>query len=203
MVDIQGMTPEVKTVSKLTFPTNPSMFSPCPFFPTFCVLLPLFPTLQQLIALGASDPHWLSQICSDNAEFGALIVSGDVPKLRVHLMKLYMKASHRQYEANKELDAIARDPDNPEHQRKIEAAIRQQNIEQNLEAAYENMPESFGRICMLYVNVHINGNPCKAFVDSGAQMTIMSQQMAERMGILRLMDARYAGMSLTVHFILS
>ena len=124
-----------------------------------------------------------------------MIRNGDVPKLRVYLMKLYMQASHRQYEANKELDAIARDPDNPEHQRKIEAAIRQQNVEENLEAAYENMPEAFGRICMLYVNVHINGNPIKAFVDSGAQMTIMSQQMAERMGILRLMDTRHAGMS--------
>ena len=88
-----------------------------------------------------------------------MIRNGDVPKLRVYLMKLYMQASHRQYEANKELDAIARDPDNPEHQRKIEAAIRQQNVEENLEAAYENMPEAFGRICMLYVNVHINGNP--------------------------------------------
>ena len=156
--------------------------------------------VQQLIAMGASDPRWLAQLTSDNAKLGAMIVSGDVPTLRKYLMKLYMKASHKQYEANKEMEEIARDPDNPEHQRKIEAAIRQQNIEQNLEAAYENMPEAFGRICMLYVNVQINGNPTKAFVDSGAQMTIMSQQMAERMGILRLMDTRYAGMSLTVPF---
>jgi len=33
--------------------------------------------------------------------------------------------------------------------------------------------QAFASVVMLYVNMEVNGTPLKAFIDSGAQMTIM------------------------------
>lgn len=62
----------------------------------------------------------------------------------------------------------------------------------------EEHPEFFGRISMLYIEIGINGNPIQAFVDSGAESTIMSRVCAERCGLMRFIDRRYAGMALGV-----
>jgi len=64
--------------------------------------------------------------------------------------------------------------------------------------AQEMYPEFFGEITMLYVNVKVNKNPVQAFVDSGAQSTIISKQCAEKCGIINMMDTRFAGMAVGV-----
>jgi DNA damage-inducible protein 1 len=56
----------------------------------------------------------------------------------------------------------------------------------------------FGSVVMLYVDMMVNGQPIKVFVDSGAQMTIMTQSCAEKCNLMRLLDTRFAGMAVGV-----
>ena len=87
------------------------------------------------------------------------------------------------------------DPFSAEGQKKIEEEIRMKNVQENMEHAIEYSPESFARVIMLYVDCQVNGVPLKAFVDSGAQMTIMSKDCATKCGLSHLIDQRWAGMA--------
>lgn len=92
-----------------------------------------------------------------------------------------------------ELRRLQDDPDNPESQAKIMEIIRQQQVDENMQLAYDISPESFTSVHMLYIKIKVNNVPVQAFVDSGAQTTIISPKLAEKVGIDRLIDRRFQG----------
>jgi DNA damage-inducible protein 1 len=112
---------------------------------------------------------------------------------RFSAMVQQLEQSRRQAEQRR--SSIHDDPMDIEAQKRIEDAIRQENIAANLEAAMEYNPESFARVTRLYINVEINHQKLVALVDSGAQSTVISPETAEQCGLMRLVDTRFSGVA--------
>merc|ERR1712029_473708 len=160
---------------------------------------------QQRPAAGPSedDPGWIREMLAANPDQLALLKQNN-PKLAEALesgdLEAFAKVLKEQQDARKEREQMRirmmnADPFDMEAQRLIQQEIEQKNIDHNMELAMEASPESFGTVIMLYINCVVNGHKIKAFVDSGAQATIMSQKAAERCNIMRLVDRRWAGVA--------
>lgn len=139
-----------------------------------------------------ADSYQRSLIKERNPPLSEALESGD-PQQFVAVFEQQKKAQEQQEQLRRRM--VQADPLDIEAQQKIAEEIQQANINANMETAMEFSPESFGQVTMLYINCRVNDQPVKAFVDSGAQMTIMSVACAERCNIMRLVDRRFAGVA--------
>ena len=141
------------------------------------------------------DTATMGQLRMQNPSLARAIENNDVEALQSYLRQAHA-AREDERRRERELDELAMaDPMDPEAQRKIYEKMQQKNIEENMSMAMEHTPEAFGSVIMLYVKMSVNGHPLTAFVDSGAQMTIMNEATAERTGLARLIDKRWSGMA--------
>ncbi|KAJ4461782.1 putative Protein DDI1 2 [Paratrimastix pyriformis] len=151
-------------------------------------------TLAQQLMRRLSEAGFIDTISRTNPPLAEMLLAG-----RTDDVAHYLEVEHKHNVKMQQLQAVvAADPMNLDAQREIEALIREQNVAQNLNNALEYLPEAFGEVVMLYIDCFVNGVPLKAFVDTGAQHTIMSAACAERCGIMRLIDTRFQGMAVGV-----
>jgi len=140
-----------------------------------------------------SNKYKLNELLRRFPQFENII---DDPKaFEEEFKKLEKAMAERKRKEEEDLRYINENPFDVEAQKKIENAIKKENINRNYEFAMEHHPEFFGDITMLYINCEMNGHPVKAFVDTGAQKTIMSPECVEACRLTYLIDDRFTGIA--------
>jgi len=146
---------------------------------------------RQLIESCRNDRQKRNQYLNTWKEMGEAIDAGNVKKVSQLLQNDY----NSKMEDKQKLENALKNPTAPENRKIVEAFQKQQKIDESLEQCMEENPEMFGQVIMLYINCQINGHSVKAFVDSGAQMTIMSSECARKCGLTDLIDVRFSGIA--------
>lgn len=109
-----------------------------------------------LLASLRANPSLMSALHAANPSLHARVTTGDASALPHVAALLHAQSQQQSFQ----------DPMSSDAQRAIEERIREENVMQNMEAAIEHNPESFGKVVMLFVDCKINSVPgVKAFVD--------------------------------------
>lgn len=121
------------------------------------------PTPAAMLSALRADSSLMQRIRSQNSSLHDRIIQGDESALS-EVGSLFRNSSNP--------TASGMDPMSADAQRAIEEEIRAANVRENMEAAFEHNPESFGSVVMLFVDCKINGVAGKAFVDRYGNMSI-------------------------------
>lgn len=143
-----------------------------------------------------TTPEDLNSLFNTNPELAEAIVSENEAKIEKIVRERIEEAEKKQKDEEMEyIRLMNSDPNDPAVQQKIQKIIQQKNIDENLRQAEEYMPETLFPVHMLFINLEINKKKVVALVDTGAQSTVMSQDLCEKCDLMNLCDVRYAGIA--------
>ena len=143
-----------------------------------------------------TSPDDLNALFNSDPELAEAIVSGNTPKVESIVRKQVEEAEKKQKDEEMEyIRLMNSDPNDPEVQQKIAKIIQKKNIDENLRQAEEYMPETLFPVHMLFINLEINKKKVVALVDTGAQSTIMSQDLCQKCDLFNLCDTRCSGIA--------
>ncbi len=152
--------------------------------------------IKNIKDLYLNNPDQLNYLFSIDSNLAEVLVSGNDKKLEEIIGgRIREYDSIKQKEYMEHMALANSDPNDLEAQKKIEEIIRIKNIDENMKMAHEYLPESFGFIHMLYINLEINKHKIVGLVDTGAQTTIISEDLARKCGLFNLCDTRYSGIA--------
>jgi DNA damage-inducible protein 1 len=145
--------------------------------------------------LNYHNPMLAQKLLNQSFDRAVQIWREDMVKGGIQSAFAQSQAYHKEQEFTRLLSQNPNDPQAKEYFSKKE---RQKNVNLQYHQAMQEYPESMGRVLMLYVEAKINNTTLQAFVDSGAQTTIMSKKCAQKCGIFDLVDTRFAGIAVGV-----
>ena len=137
-----------------------------------------------------NNPNELSILFNSDEKLAEAISSESIKAVEELLFQRLKNNKEKQEEEKREYERLLKgDPNDPEIQKKIEKYIHKEKIKENRQIAMEYFPESFySHHHMLYIPLEINNYKVIALVDTGAQMTIMSVDIAHNCGLYNLID---------------
>ena len=151
--------------------------------------------------------HLLVEFSSAQPHLAQQIQQAPTPEKAVEIWRKEMVTSSIRAAASKSQtllkertfrQRLQQNPNDAEAKEYFDKKNSQMLVNEQYLQAMQEYPESMGRVLMLYINAKINSHPLQAFVDSGAQMTIMSKSCAQKCGIFHLLDTRFHGMAVGV-----
>lgn len=133
-----------------------------------------------------------------NEELYNAIMNLDFEKIRKYVKEEAEKMKEKFEQQKKLYREATQNPLSEESQKFIADSIRNDQIRANYEMAKAYMPDSYRKVFMLYIPMEIHKTKLKAFIDSGAQCSVISKGCAEACNILNFLDKSFSTVAVGV-----
>eukprot|EP00817_Percolomonadidae_sp_ATCC50343_P002745 CAMPEP_0117428544 /NCGR_PEP_ID=MMETSP0758-20121206/8223_1 /TAXON_ID=63605 /ORGANISM="Percolomonas cosmopolitus, Strain AE-1 (ATCC 50343)" /LENGTH=457 /DNA_ID=CAMNT_0005214949 /DNA_START=18 /DNA_END=1391 /DNA_ORIENTATION=+ len=159
-------------------------------------------TTEEVMKAVSTDKNLLIALINYHPQIAEWIIFGKANELEKNLAEIQERAirpineqQFKELPVNVKL-AWARKTLGDQHERTqkyMEESIHEENLHKNYLDAMEELPESFGRVVMLFIKVKINNKDTVALIDTGAQMSVISEKKALNLGLGRWINKRFEG----------